>query len=351
MKVFNVSPEDRYEQQSDIFEETSFEDMSLTADTINCLIDSIHEYGQIEIDTYRAILENSGEDANLLSITESVSDMFESFKKWIIFVIKKIKEFVVRFLAKFDIWFSKSLLTNKTLEKLYNYKGSFEYKYGYEYTFPKDDTPMKPINDIRDSIRDIAMACDNAGQRNINKLTRDIKVLMKKKAFEDKESYLNQQRGKIFYHHGPAYITKEGYMKYLKAHFRNADEYPKIIHVDSNYIRGIIKFSGEDWYKSFKDQIKAEEKVVRATYTSINQYIDVIRKKVMVTSIDPVDENDYDRMFTVASLYLNNLMSITKEVNTAVMLYYSAKRDAAKEMAFQNNRIVAQALRGGAMNA
>ena len=351
MKVFSVSPEDRYEQQSDVFEETSFEDMSLTADTINCLIDSIHEYGQIEIDTYRTILETSGEDTDLLSITESVSDMFEAFKRWIISLIKKIKELVARFLAKFDIWFSRSLLTNENLQKLYNYRGSFDYKYGYEFTFPKDDTPMKPINDISKSIKDIAMACNNADQQNMNKLTKEIKDLMKKKAFEDKESYINQQRGKIFYHHGPAYITKERYLKYLKAHFRNADEQPKVIHVDSEYIRGIIKFSGEDWYKTFKNQIKAEEKVVRSTYTSINQYIDVIRKKIMVTAIDPVDENDYDRMFTVASVYLNNLISITKEVNNAVMLYYAAKRDAAKEMAFQNNRIVAQALRGGAMNA
>ena len=169
---------------------------------------------------------------------------------------------------------------------------------------------------------------------------------MKTKMFDDKESFLNQQRGKILNTNGPSYITKDGYLKFLKAHFRNGKEMPEIIHVDNNYIKNIINTSGEDWYKSFKDNIKAEEKVVRATYTTITQYIDVIRKKVSVTAIDPVDEDDYDKLFTVSSVYLNNLISITKEVNADVMLYYSCKRDAAKEMAFQNNKIIARALKG-----
>ena len=51
MKIFNVSPEDRYEEQSELYEDSSFEDASLTADVIDCLIDGIHEYGQINIDT------------------------------------------------------------------------------------------------------------------------------------------------------------------------------------------------------------------------------------------------------------------------------------------------------------
>lgn len=345
MKIFNVSPEDRYEEQSELYEDSSFEDASLTADVIDCLIDGIHEYGQINIDTYRAIHEASGED-NIICITESVSEMFDKFKKWIMGLLKKIKEFILKFLAKFDIWFSKSLLTNKNLQKLYNYNGSFEYQYGYYFTFPKSDTPMKPINDIRDNIKDIAMACNNLGQRNMNQLSKDIKKMMKTKMFDDKESFLNQQRGKILNTNGPSYITKDGYLKFLKAHFRNGKEMPEIIHVDNNYIKNIINTSGEDWYKSFKDNIKAEEKVVRATYTTITQYIDVIRKKVSVTAIDPVDEDDYDKLFTVSSVYLNNLISITKEVNADVMLYFSCKRDAAKEMAFQNNKIIARALKG-----
>lgn len=346
MKIFNVSPEDRYEEQSDLFESTSFEDYSLSSDVIDCLIDGIHEYGKIEIDTIHSIYE-SKED--IVSIDESVSDMFGKFKEWILNLLKRIKRLIERFLSKFDVWFAKSSLTQSSLSRLKDFNKPFDYKYGYKFAFNNRDTPMKPLEDIRDNIKDIAMFCNNHNTKDINKLTKDIKGFMKEKMFEDKEAFIDQQRGKIFnISNNPTYIKKSGYFKFLKAHFRNGDHEPKIVHVDKAYINDIIKNSGNDWYKSFKNQIKAEEKMVRTIYTTITQYIDAIRKRISLLTVDPVDETDYDNLYTTASIYLTNLISVTKEINNDVMLYYSAKRDAVKAMAFQNNKIASRAL-GGVM--
>lgn len=317
------------------YNDISFDDQSCILESINFLIEDIQVNKDIMINLMHEIYEDVD---NKLYIHEAVGNVWDNFKEWISKILSWIGNQIDRFFLALAKWWNGQGYVRSKLDVLRQFtdRHTFAFKDAYYFSFPDTDRPEAPLAEIRDRMRNVAMNLDYSN-KNINKLIEDLKSLNRSKEYQDTEGYLARCRGEIL--NTRAYYSESNFKNVLKCHFRSKWIHPGTVIVNKQFIDELVEYVENNGYKRFMIEVRRNRKEVSDIYTVIQNYIATIKSKIGVRALDVEHEDEYDRLFTIASNYLFNMINLTKIINRSILMYFSAKLDAIRDMTIQNNTI------------
>lgn len=332
----------------------SVTELSYMEETLNFLSEYKKEVRNCKYKFYNSISESASQEV----LTESFSDLFESFKKMIKKFLEFIKSLFNRFIASLHKLVGSDKYITKHKDKFKDFKSDYEFDIeGYTYTFDSN----VPLIEVQAKFDKDFVCLDFTDSSKFGSTANDKQnallnfITSKYDDYTDNaENDLSEFRGKVL--GKTTSIDADEYAEELFKVFRDDTDIKDTITVTYSVVsEALIRFKN---YKETEKEIKKTKDKIDREYEQVKKKIEkLVRRDTTKGANDTIKlviDDDYNgsssnvyvtnEVRNKIDLYIKAVCDRVIEYSSIHSLAFSAKLDAVKDRTNQDKKILYGAL-------